>query len=169
MIEAVMIAIHGQLLQPHIEVEYLIPYSTIMELYEMQDSVEPVMPDSEDDRHVRAKIKEMIAFFETELNRKKIERALSVPWRESPPIPVNEHVSVKVVHCIEQAQYGEAFDPIETELILCTMRHNAPLLTDQLDLLDRLIQFEIPIRMYDIDDYEFALEQDVQADDIEIP
>ena len=43
-IEAVMIAIYGQLLLPKRPVEYRIPYTTVMELYDMKDSPDPLMP-----------------------------------------------------------------------------------------------------------------------------
>lgn len=41
--EAVMVAIYGQLLAPSAPVEYLIPYTTVLELYELQSSTEPLM------------------------------------------------------------------------------------------------------------------------------
>lgn len=34
--EAVMMAIYGQLLAPRSPVEYIVPYTTIMELYELR-------------------------------------------------------------------------------------------------------------------------------------
>ncbi len=64
-IEAVLVAIYGELMVPSRPVEYLIPYSSILELYEMKDSKEPVMPEADDDAHVKEKIGELIAFFLT--------------------------------------------------------------------------------------------------------
>ncbi len=40
-IEAVMIAIYGQLLVPARPVEYLIPYSSVLELYDFKRDQEP--------------------------------------------------------------------------------------------------------------------------------
>jgi hypothetical protein len=158
-IEAVMIAIYGQLLQPKRAVEYRIPYSTVMELYDLRESEEPIMQNPVDERHVREKISEMIAFFEAPLNKKKLERALISPWKESPPMPVNEHVTLIVVNAIENMQYGELFDPIETEIILTSLRLQIPVLTDHVEFQEKAVQHEVPIQLYDIDDFEFALEE----------
>jgi len=164
-IEAVMIAIYGQLLHPKRPVQYCIPYSTILELYDMKDSPEPVMPEPEDDRHVKEKIGEMIEFFENPFNKKKLERSLMAPWRESPPLPVSDTVSLVVVNATENMQYGEAFDPIETELILTSLRLQSPILTDQVEFQDRVVQHEVPVQVFDIDDFEFAVEEGAGSSD----
>ncbi|MCZ8521751.1 MULTISPECIES: ADP-heptose synthase [Paenibacillus] len=164
-IEAVLVAIYGELMVPSQPVEYLIPYSTIMELYEMKDSKEPVMPDPEDDAHVKAKIGELISFFDDPFNKKKLERSLAAPWRLSPPLPINEHVTFLIVNAMENAQYGEGFDPIETEVILASMREQAPIVTDQVELMEKIIQSEVPVQVYDVYDFEFAVEQGISADD----
>lgn len=166
-IEAVMFAIYGQLLVPDRPVEYIIPYSTILELYELKDEQQPLMPDAYEVQHVRAKIEEMIRFFEEPLNRKKIEKALTVPWRKA-SILVNDHVTFQVIYALDNAQYGDQFDPIETELILSGLTEKVPLLTDQIDFIDRVIEAEIPIQVYDIEDFAYALEFDeemLDADD----
>ncbi|MCC3373135.1 ADP-heptose synthase [Cohnella sp. REN36] len=164
-IEAVMIAIYGQLLLPKRPVEYRIPYSTIMELYDMKDSPEPVMPDPDDDRHVKSKIGEMIAYFEDPFNKKKLERALMAPWKESPPLPINENVTMIVVNAVENMQYGEMLDPIETELVLASLRLQCPVLTDHIEFQDKVVQNSIPVQVFDIDDYEYAVEEDIPASD----
>lgn len=164
-IEAVMAAIYGELAVPNRPVEYILPYSTVMELYEMRDNGEPVMPDARDDAHVKQKINEMIAFFEEPLNRKKIERAFGAPWRTSPPLLVNDKVSFVIINSVENAQYGETFDPIETELILSSLREQVPILTDQVDFLERVIDVEVPVQVFDIEDFEFALEADAPLED----
>jgi len=164
-IEAVMAAIYGELMVPNRPVEYLLPYSTVQELYDMKDNAEPVMPDPADDAHVKQKIGEMIAYFEESFNRKKIERAFPAPWKTSPPLLVNENVSFVVVNSIENAQYGEMFDPIETELLLTSLREQVPILTDQLDFLERVIDSEVPVQVFDIEDFEYALEADLQTED----
>jgi hypothetical protein len=158
--EAVMLAVHGQLLAPESPVEYIIPYTTILELYEMKDGSESIMPTLEDDVHVKNKIGELIAFFEDSFNKKKLEKALQLVWRKSPPLPVNEHVSFTIINAVENEEYGENFDPIETELILAAMKEKAPLLTDQLDFLDKLIDAQIPIEVIDVEDFEFVIEGD---------
>jgi hypothetical protein len=158
--EAVMLAVHGQLLAPESPVEYIIPYTTILELYEMKAGEESIMPSPEDDAHVKNKIGELIAYFEDSFNKKKIEKALQMVWRKSPPLPINEHVSFKIINAVENEEYGDVFDPIETELILAAIKEKAPLLTDQLDFLDKLIDAQVPIEVIDVADFEFAIEGD---------
>ncbi|UHA76020.1 ADP-heptose synthase [Paenibacillus sp. 481] len=155
-----MLAVYGHLLAPHRPVQYIIPYTTIRELYEIRQSGEHVLPDPEEDMHAKEKIEELISYFESELNRKKIERALSVPWRQSSPLLLHANVSCIILNAVDSARYGELFDPVETELILTSTREQAPLLTDQFEFLERLINNEVPIPIYDIDDFDYALEQD---------
>lgn len=166
-IEAVMIATYGQLLVPSLPVDFVLPYSTIMELYDMKEGADPVMDDPQDDAHVKEKIAELIVFFEDPLNRKKIERALQMPWRESPPLLLNHLIQFTVVHAIDNAQYGEYFDPIETEILLTSLKLSIPLLSDQFEFQDRLLEAEVPVQVYDIEDYEFAVEQGLTAADFE--
>lgn len=158
-IEAVMVATYGQLLVPSRPVDFVLPYSTVLELYDMKESAEPVMDDPEEDKHVKLKIAELIGFFEDPLNRKKIERALQMPWRESSPLLLSDMIQFTIVHGIDNAQYGEYFDPIETELLLTAMKLDIPLLSDQFEFQDRLIEAEVPVQVYDIEDYEFAVEE----------
>lgn len=66
---------------------------------------------------------------------------------------------------MENAQYGEAVDPIETEIILTSLREQAPIVTDQVELMDKIIQAEIPVQVYDVYDFDFAVEQGITADD----
>jgi hypothetical protein len=162
-IEAVMIAIYGQLLLPKRPVEYRLPYTSVMELYDMKDSPEPVMPEADDDAYVKSKLGEMISFFEDPFNKKKIERALMAPWRESPPLPINENVSLIIVNAAENMQYGELFDPIETEIILMSLRLQSPVLTDQIEFQDKVVQNAIPVQLFDIDDFEFAVEEGMET------
>ena len=69
--EAVMLAIYGQLLVPPKPVEYIIPYTTILELYELHTTEEHLMNSSADDQHVKIKIGELISYFEEPLNKRK--------------------------------------------------------------------------------------------------
>lgn len=157
--EAVMLAIYGQLLVPTKPVEYIIPYKTVLELYELESSDEPLMHTGPDDLHVRTMITELIQYFEEPLNKKKIDRALQVPWAKSPSIPVGEMSFVTILNALDTAPYGELFDPVETELIIAAQRIEAPLLTDQYELIHRIIESSIPVQVYDIDDFDFALEE----------
>lgn len=166
-IEAVMIAIHGQMLVPKRPVEYLIPYSTVHELYEMKDSDDPILPDADEDKHVRKIIGDLIQFFEDPFNRKKIERSLQSPWKFSPPMPVNERVSLTVVNAMENMQFGEMFDPVETELILLAQREAAPIVTDQLEFEDKVVEAGIEVEVYDIEDFEFAVEGGITVEDVD--
>lgn len=134
----------------------------------MRDSSDPVMDNPEDDGHVKQKINELIQFFEDSLNRKKIEKALQVPWRESSPLLLDENIQFTVVHAIDNAEYGERFDPIETELLLTAMKLDIPLLSDQFEFMDKLIEAEVPVQVFDIEDFEFALESEVSSADMEV-
>lgn len=153
-----MLAIYGQLLVPPKPVEYIIPYTTILELYELHTTEEHLMNSSADDQHVKIKIGELISYFEEPLNKKKIERALQVPWSKSPTIPVSETTRVSVMNTMDTVPYGESFDPVETELLLASQRAAAPILTDQYELIQRIVESALPVQVYDIDDFDFALE-----------
>lgn len=165
-IEAVMVATYGHLLVPSRPVEFIVPYSTIAELYDMKDGADPVMEDPSDDKHVKEKIADLIAFFEDPLNKKKIEKALQVPWRLSSPLLLNENIQFTIVHALDNAQYGELFDPIETEVLLAGMKLETPILSDQIEFQERLIEAEIPVQIYDIDDFEFAVEEGIEPEDL---
>ncbi|MDQ0090495.1 hypothetical protein J2T12_003918 [Paenibacillus anaericanus] len=160
-IEAVMVAIYGELMVPSAPVEYIVPYTTIMELYEFHNSPETLMSDSADELHVKNKISELIAYLEEPLNRKKLERALNVPWSKSPSILFGDNISWTVVNAVDNEQYGEFLDPIETEIVLTAQRENAPVLTDQLELIRRIIECEVPVQVFDIGDFEFAMDDSV--------
>lgn len=164
-IEAVLVALHGELLVPGRPVEYLIPYSTIQELYELKDSDEPLVLEADDDVYVKERIGELIEYFEDAFNRKKIERALQMPWKKSPPLPVNDDVTLTVVHAIDNAHYGELFDPVETELILTAIHEQAPIVTDQFEFMDKIVNGEVPVQVYDIEDFEYALEEQAGEED----
>jgi hypothetical protein len=56
------------------------------------------------------------------------------------------------------------FDPIETEQILTAMKYQVPLLTDQFELQDRIIEAEVPVQVFDIEDFEYAVEVGTEAD-----
>ncbi len=101
------------------------------------------------------------------LTGKKIERALQSPWRESSPLLLGEEVSFTVVNAMDNAHYGEFFDPIETEQLLTAMKFELPLLSDQIELQDRIIEAEVPVQVYDIEDFEFAVEEGISVHDLE--
>ncbi|MCM3782856.1 ADP-heptose synthase [Neobacillus mesonae] len=158
--EAVMVAIYGQLLAPSAPVEYLVPYTTVLELYELQSSPEPLMELAEEDQHVKKKIGELITYFEEPFNKKKISKALQTPWAKSSSILLDDKVSISIIGAMDTAQYGDFFDPIETELLLTAQRFNLPLLTDQAEWIGRIIEASVPVQVYDIEDFEYALEND---------
>lgn len=160
-VEAVMMAIYGQLLSPVHPVEYVMPYSSLMELYDLTESTEPIMSQEGEDPYVRKNIKGMIDFFEEALNKKKIEKALVSPWRKSPSLLVNGKVSITVVYALENAEYGESFDPIETDLILLSIREKIPVLTDQFEFVEKVIQGSVPVQVFDIEDFEYAVEENI--------
>ncbi|MRN54616.1 ADP-heptose synthase [Paenibacillus monticola] len=158
--EAVMMAIYGQLLVPSSPVEYIVPYTTIMELYELRDSDEPLMNRPDDDKHVKLKIRELINYFEEPLNSKKINRCLSIPWAKSSAILLGGQAQITIINSMDTETYGEVFDPIETELLLSSQREKVPILTDQFELIQRIIEGGIPVQVYDIDDFDFAMEEE---------
>ncbi|MCM3629928.1 ADP-heptose synthase [Paenibacillus glycanilyticus] len=164
-IEAVMVATYGHLLIPSRPIDYVVPYSSILELYDMRDGAEPVMDDPDDDAHVKSKIGELITFFEDPLNRKKIERSMQVPWRESSPLILNDRIHFTIVHAVDNAHYGEFFDPIETELLLTSSKLQIPLLSDQFEFQDKLLEARVPVQVYDIEDFEFAVEEGISITD----
>lgn len=158
--EAVMMAIYGQLLLPQSPVEYIVPYTSVMELYELRDSDEPLMNRADDDQHVKLKIRELIDYFEEPLNAKKINRCLAVPWAKSSGILLGGQTQITIINSVDNATYGEMFDPIETELLLASQREKVPVLTDQFELIQRIIEGGIPVQVYDIDDFDFAMEEE---------
>ncbi|UQZ37207.1 ADP-heptose synthase [Paenibacillus sp. PK3_47] len=159
--EAVMMAIYGQLLLPQSPVEYIVPYTSVMELYELRDSDEPLMNRPDDDKHVKSKIRELIDYFEEPLNSKKINRCLAVPWAKSSGILLGGgQARITIINSVDTAAYGEMFDPIETELLLSSQREKVPVLTDQFELIQRIIEGGIPVQVYDIDDFDFAMEEE---------
>jgi hypothetical protein len=164
-IEAVMAAVYGQLLAPDKAVEFIIPYSSISELYELQVSAEPIMSEDGEEAHVRGQLNEMIAFLEAPLNKKKLERALTNPWVKSPSILLNDKVSFTIINSYEDAQYGELFDPVETELILVASREQAPILTDQIEFIEKVLEGGVPVQVYDIEDFEFAVEGGISLEE----
>jgi len=164
-IEAVMLAIYGELLVPAKPVDYLIPISTIYELEELIHTPEPIMFNPDDDRHVRKIMAEMVEFFRDPFKRKKLEKHLIAPWSKV-TFPLPNDVTLTVVKAEDNAMWGELFDPIETEQMLTALHFEVPLLTDQTDWQDRLLEFVIPIQFYDIEDFEYAVEQGISLDDL---
>lgn len=159
-----MLAIYGELLTPSTSVEYIIPASTIYELEEIVQTTEPIMPDPDDDKHVREVIKDMIQYFADPFKRKKMEKTLLAPW-STITFPFQEDVHLTIIKATDSAFWGEAFDPIETQLVDTALRLRSPILTDQVDLQERLLEFEVPVQFYDIEDFDFALEVGSTLDD----
>jgi hypothetical protein len=160
-IEAVMVVIYDELLAPSGPVEYIVPYNTIMELYEFRGSAEPLMSDPEDDRYVKEKIDELISYMEEPLNRKRLDKILIMPWGKSASILFDDQITLTVVNAVDNEQYGEFMDPIETEVLLTAQKENAPILTDQFELIRRIIEAEVPVQVFDIQDFDFAMEYNI--------
>ncbi|OAB35732.1 ADP-heptose synthase [Paenibacillus macquariensis subsp. defensor] len=157
-IEAAMVAFYGELLQPSESVEYIIPYTSILELYELQSTSDIIMSNLDQDQHVKQQMKQLTTYLEEPLNRKKIERALQIPWAKSTSIPLGDSIIVTVVNAVDTEAYGEDFDPIETELLLIAQRLQIPLLTDQFEFIQRIIEGGLPVQVFDIEDFQFAIE-----------
>ncbi|WP_323372941.1 ADP-heptose synthase [Tumebacillus lacus] len=157
-LEPVLFAIFGELLYPTEPVEYYVPHSTILELYDLRDS-EQIVTDPSQNEHVRQSLEAVISFFEQPFVKKKIERSLRVPWQKSSPILFSDRVTFTVVYALDNAEYGESFDPVETELILTAKQLNAPLITDQLEFQQRIIQHRIPVTVVDVADFGFLVDE----------
>ncbi|MFP3380506.1 ADP-heptose synthase, partial [Bacillus sp. SIMBA_069] len=61
------------------------------------------------------------------------------------------------------------FDPVETQLLLTSIRFEVPLITDQPDYQDRILEYIVPVQFYDVDDFDFALEQGISLNDLREP
>ncbi|MEO3945394.1 ADP-heptose synthase [Gorillibacterium sp. CAU 1737] len=155
--EAVMLAVYGNLIVPDKPVEFLVPASTITDLYDYLDDPEPIVMDL-DPEELRNTIKRLIEFFELPFFAKQIQNALLVPWRKTSALPLADQVTVSVINTLENAEYGEAFNEIDTELILAAIREKALLLTDQFELVDRILEQGIPVIVVDVEDFEYAVE-----------
>ncbi|QQE75666.1 ADP-heptose synthase [Brevibacillus composti] len=167
-IEAIMLAIYGELMAPSQPVEYFIPSSTIYELDEFYHSPEPIMPDPDDDMHVRKVMREMSQFFADPFNRKRLEKGLIAPW-SCIPFTFPGGVTIQVVKVEDTAFWGELFDPVETQILLTGMHFDIPVITDQPDYQDRILEYVVPVQFYDIDDFEFALEQGISLKELREP
>lgn len=123
------------------------------------------MYDNEEEKHVRAMITEMLQFFRDPFSSKKMEKTLVAPW-STVTFPIRPNVSLTVVKAEDNEMWGELFDPIETELLLTSMRFEAPLITDQDDWQDRILEYLLPVQFYDIEDFNFAVEDGISRDDL---
>lgn len=157
-VEPILFAIFGELLFPQEPVEYIMPYSTINELYELRES-EQIVTDPAQNEVVKQNLEKVIAFFEQPFVSKKINRSLRVPWQKSSPILYAEGVTFTVVYALDNAEYGEAFDPIETELLLLAKREGAPIISDQLEFQMRVVEAKLPVTVLDVEDFGFIVEE----------
>ncbi|MFD2169456.1 ADP-heptose synthase [Tumebacillus lipolyticus] len=157
-VEPILFAMFGELLFPNEPIEYIIPYSTVMELYELRDSEEIIHDPAENER-VKANVEKLILFFEQPFVAKKLDKSLRVPWQRSRPILYSENVTFTVVNALDNAEFGEGFDPVETELILLARRDSLPLITDQLQLQQRIVEARIGITVIDVADFGFLVDE----------
>jgi hypothetical protein len=164
-LEPVLFAIFGELLFPNEPVEYLMPYSTVMELYELLES-EQIVTDPGQNVLVKQNLEQLIEFFERPFVRKKIEKTLRMPWTKSTPILFSENVQFTVVFAIDNAEFGERFDPIETELLLLARREKLPIISDQLPFQQRITEANLPIPIIDVAEFGFFVD-DVGPLDVE--
>ncbi|PWK13892.1 ADP-heptose synthase [Tumebacillus permanentifrigoris] len=156
-LEPVLFAIFGELLFPNEPVEYLMPYSTVMELYELLDT-ESIVTDPLQNEVVKQNVRKFIEFFEQPFVKKKMDKILRVPWTKSAPILFSENVTFTVVFSIDNAEYGETFDPIETELVMLARREQVPIISDQLEFGQRIVAAKVPVTVVDVADFGFLLE-----------
>ncbi|MFC4769022.1 ADP-heptose synthase [Effusibacillus consociatus] len=157
--EPVVLAMFGELLQPSSPVRYLFPLSSIKELHLLLN--ETLSSDDEEQTVIRSNIENLIAFFENPFVNKKIDQCSFAPWAISKPIIYHELVTFQVVNAVDTAAYGEEFDPIETELILLAMKENVPLLIEDPSIQERIVESDLPMQVFDVADFEFALEEDL--------
>lgn len=81
---------------------------------------------------------------------------------ESSPLILNDRIQFTVVNAVDNAHYGEYFDPVETELLLTASKFDIPILSDQYEFQDRLIEAEVPVQVFDIEDFDYAVEEGAQ-------
>ncbi|MBL0386277.1 ADP-heptose synthase [Tumebacillus sp. ITR2] len=156
-LEPVLFAIFGELLYPNEPLEYLIPYSTVMELYELLET-DQIVTDPLQNTLVKQHVRGLIEFFEQPLVKKKMDKILRVPWTKSSPILFSENVTFTVVFSIDNAEFGETFDPIETELILLARREQVPIISDQLEFEQRVVTSKVQVTVVDVADFGFLLD-----------
>ncbi|GAX89511.1 ADP-heptose synthase [Effusibacillus lacus] len=156
-VEPVVLAIYGELLQPSVPVRFLMPLSAVEELGLFLE--ENFSSDEEEQAAIHSNIKRLVSFFDNPFVRKKTTLAGHPPWSVSKPVVYNEFVTVQVVNTVDTAAFGEEFDPIETELILLAMKENVPILTEDPFLQDRIVNSGLDVQVYDVEDFEFALEE----------
>lgn len=157
--EPVVLAIFGELLSPPEPVRFLFPLSAVRELQILVG--EKLSSDKEEQAAIQANIERLLAFWENPFVRKRIEPVTVAPWRMSHPILYNDKVTFQVVNAVDTAAYGEEFDPIETELILLAIKEDVPLLIEDPSVHERIIQLGIPVQVFDVADFEFALEEEL--------
>lgn len=85
---------------------------------------------------------------------------------QSPSILFGDQVTIAIINAVDTAQYGEYFDPIETELLLTSQRLDIPILTDQVELIARIIESASPVQVFDIDDFDFAMDDEQPLDQV---
>ena len=156
--EAVMVAIYGELLAPETAIEYIVPYTTIIELYELYHSPDAIISNAHQDQLVKDRIGQLIAYLELPFHRKKLEHSLHIPWARSKSILFGKNITWTVINAMEQEQYGEYFDPIETEMVLVAEREKVPVLTDQIEFISKIVEGQVPVQVFDIADFQFALD-----------
>lgn len=157
-LEPILLAIFGELLFPIEPVEYLMPYSTVLELYELLES-EQIVTDPAQNELVKQNLEQLVAFFERPFVRKKMEKILRMPWTKSTPILFSERVQFTVVFAIDNAEFGEKFDPIETELLLLARQEQLPIISDQLPFQQRIVEANIPVPVLDVAEFGFFVEE----------
>jgi hypothetical protein len=155
--EPLVLAIFSELLFPSYPVRYLFPYSSLQELYLLTN--ERFSEDDEEQAAIHDHISTLIRFFENPFVKKKIDRITAIPWAVSKPILYNGQISFQVINSSDSGEFGEEFDPIETELLMIAVKERVPLLIEDLSIQQRIIDFEIPIQVFDVADFQFALEE----------
>lgn len=165
-LEAVMLAIYGELLHPAQPVEFLIPSSTIYELEDFLHTQSPIVFDPEEEKNVRSVIADMIQYFQDPFKRKKMERSLLAPW-STLSFPYDEKVTFTIVHAEDNETWGEVFDPIETEMLLTAIKFDVPLITDQAEWQEKILDNMVPVQFFDIEDFEFAVEQGMSLEHLD--
>lgn len=159
--EPLVLALFSELLLPSYPVRYLIPYSSLQELYLFRN--ERLSEDEEEQNVMMENITILIDFFENPFVKKKVDSVASIPWAVSKPILYHEQVSFQVVNSTESAEFGDEFDPIETELLLLAAKENVPLLIEDPSIQQRIIDYDVSVQVYDVADFEFALEEDLSG------
>lgn len=164
-IEAAVFVTYGKFLLPDLAIDYYIPYSTILELFDIERTTKPIMEDPAEDVIVKRKVTQFLQYLNHPHNRRTIDTALQTAWAVSEPIIYFDTIRLVIVNAIDQSQFTNKFDSIETELIMTALKFDAPLLCDQFQLQQNIEAANLGVHVLDIDEFADLIYYEVNDDE----